>query len=163
MSLWKIKSGWRYQFQAKGKSYSHCGFKTKEEARIAQEQHREIVIGTKVFSFGDQFALLRKPLKITITQTGCFLCLSHQGSNGYPQTKYDGRSVRLHRLIYTLLNGPIPPGMVIMHTCDNPNCLNPVHHRLGTYQENSLDMVKKGRNRHSKNTKPSQTLSQNRS
>lgn len=54
-------------------------------------------------------------------------------------------SVRSHRWGYTQLVGPIPPGMIILHTCDTPSCHNPAHWRLGTNASNSADMVAKGR------------------
>lgn len=42
MPLWKDLTGlWRYQFQHRGKRYSRTGFKTKAEARAAQEEHRK--------------------------------------------------------------------------------------------------------------------------
>ena len=32
-----------------------------------------------------------------------------------------------------------------MHTCDNPECCNPAHLRIGTQRENIADMHTKGR------------------
>ena len=51
-----------------------------------------------------------------------------------------------HRFSWALHNGRWPaPGMVIMHSCDNPKCVNPKHLTEGTYRENSHDCVRKGR------------------
>jgi DNA invertase Pin-like site-specific DNA recombinase len=51
----------------------------------------------------------------------------------------------IHRWVWEQINGPIPKGMVIMHTCDNPPCFLYDHLRLGTQAENMADMRAKGR------------------
>lgn len=61
------------------------------------------------------------------------------GSKGASKNHY------AHRVSYEIHHGPIPDGMVVMHTCDNPECCNPSHLRTGTYKQNSEDMVSKGR------------------
>lgn len=58
--------------------------------------------------------------------------------------------VLAHRFAYSMVNGEIPRGMVVMHTCDNPSCVNIDHLRLGTQLENIADMTEKKRSRRSK-------------
>lgn len=69
--------------------------------------------------------------------------ISHSG--GYALIRVDGRTVYLHRWIWTVVNGPIPDGMFVCHHCDNPPCWNPDHLFLGTPLDNTTDMINKGR------------------
>jgi hypothetical protein len=50
-----------------------------------------------------------------------------------------------HRLVYMLLVKRIPPQLDVLHTCDNPSCVNPKHLYLGTDTDNVADKVARGR------------------
>lgn len=64
---------------------------------------------------------------------------------GYGLFGYEGRTQRAHRVIWILTSGAIPDGLWVLHKCDNRRCVNPAHLFLGTQQDNTDDMVAKGR------------------
>lgn len=67
--------------------------------------------------------------------------------SGYVVLRYGVRKRFGHRVAYELKNGPIPDGLLIRHTCDNPPCINPNHLLTGTHQDNCDDMMSRGRGR----------------
>lgn len=75
-----------------------------------------------------------------IEQTSCVLWTGALNSGGYPVTWKDGKTVYAHRVAANAVKG-----QVVLHTCDNPACVNPDHLKIGTAKDNSQDMVAKGR------------------
>lgn len=51
-----------------------------------------------------------------------------------------------HRYSYAYYKDHPQGGKFVMHTCDNPGCVNPDHLEQGTPLENTMDMIRKGRN-----------------
>lgn len=54
-------------------------------------------------------------------------------NNGPPE----GKTVRAHRIAYTILVGPIPDGLELDHLCRRRDCWNPDHLEPVTTAENS--------------------------
>lgn len=64
---------------------------------------------------------------------------------GYGMLHVRGRSMRAHRYSYQLTTGPLTPGVIIRHRCDNPPCANPSHLEPGTRADNNRDRDSRGR------------------
>jgi hypothetical protein len=76
----------------------------------------------------------------------CWPWPGSRSAKGYGRVNAGGQSMFAHRLAFELANSTlVPHGQVVMHSCDNPPCCNPAHLRIGTYADNSADMVAKGR------------------
>jgi len=75
-------------------------------------------------------------------------CWEYQGGKnniGYGMIRDEMKMRTTHRVSYEEHKGPIPKGMCVCHTCDNPICCNPDHLWLGTMKQNMHDMLNKGR------------------
>jgi len=78
----------------------------------------------------------------------CWLWSGVKDTSGYGKFSLYAKRVGSHRFSYELAtNQKIPSGMVVMHKCDNPSCVNPNHLTIGTFSDNAIDMVKKNRSR----------------
>lgn len=87
-----------------------------------------------------------KDIKFVKDKSGCFICVSHvAGSNGYPCAVFDNGYEKISRALYRSVNGPIKKGLVIMHSCDNPKCINIKHLSSGTQKQNNDDKMNKKR------------------
>lgn len=101
----------------------------------------------------------RLPLNVKLWKSvritpGCWEWTDYRLPFGYGRI-YDGATRRMlltHRVSYELHHGPIPDGLIVRHTCDNPPCVNPDHLELGTRVDNMQDCVQRGRNFFSRKT-----------
>src|SRR5277367_5563780 len=75
----------------------------------------------------------------------CILWTKQLDKDGYGKAKHRGKTWRAHRLAYFLQHGDIPPGMMVLHSCDVPACVNIEHLFLGTSLDNRKDMLAKQR------------------
>lgn len=67
----------------------------------------------------------------------CWLWQGRVEKTGYGRVYVGDTKWNVHRLIWTMLVGPIPPGLVIDHMCRVRACCNPDHLRVVTQRENN--------------------------
>ncbi len=82
------------------------------------------------------------------TSTGCLPWLGTKHNAGYGVISERipcKRTLLAHRYAWTRRFGSIPPGLHVLHRCDNPPCVNVDHLFLGTQADNVADMVSKSR------------------
>jgi hypothetical protein len=78
--------------------------------------------------------------------SGCWLWIGgSRNAYGHGCMGIGGRTVMAHRAAWMVKHGDIPEGMLVLHRCDTPGCINPDHLFLGTQQDNENDKVAKGR------------------
>lgn len=75
----------------------------------------------------------------------CWVWQAAKFDNGYGAFNAGGRQWRAHRYVWTITHGRIQEGLLVLHRCDNPPCVNPSHLFLGTPLDNMRDKVSKGR------------------
>ena len=78
-------------------------------------------------------------------ERGCTLWLSEKNAFGYGIITYNSKQMKVHRATWELVNGPIPDGLHVLHSCDVPACRTVGHLFLGTNDDNVADKVAKGR------------------
>ena len=83
-----------------------------------------------------------------MSMNDCIIPNRKTTTHGYVMGRLDGRYQGMHRIAWQILNGTIPNGMMIDHTCHNDSdcndgesckhraCVNPSHLRMVTHLEN---------------------------
>jgi hypothetical protein len=78
---------------------------------------------------------------------GCWIWTGPWDECGYGFFAINGKSEtgrriatnRAHRFLLEQYIGKIPRGLVVLHSCDTPQCVNPYHLSVGTIRDNVTD------------------------
>lgn len=98
---------------------------------------------------GGNFSPLSKTFWPRVIKTdSCWIWIGKTDKDGYGKAWFSGKTIRANRLSWLIHRGALPPkNRMVLHTCDNPPCVNPSHLFLGDVKSNAEDAVAKGRYR----------------
>jgi len=86
---------------------------------------------------------------LRIPEAGCWIWMGAIKTHKHPYgwVAYKGKNYNAHRLFYMLHHGIelTDPKILVCHTCDVPQCVNPDHLFVGTQKQNVNDMWQKNR------------------
>lgn len=74
----------------------------------------------------------------------CWLWVRSMDRDGYGQVRYDGKMRRATHVAWYLTYGTWPMRQ-LLHSCDNPPCVQPLHLREGSNLDNVRDRDERGR------------------
>lgn len=78
---------------------------------------------------------------------GCWNWQNGFNNKGYGVLRHGlNFKILAHRFSYELNKGFIPTGLNVLHKCDNRRCVRPGHLFIGTFADNTKDMMQKERN-----------------
>ncbi len=82
--------------------------------------------------------------RIQVTPDGCWEWTGSCDPDGYARISFERKNCKASRVMWLAIHGVIP-NLFVLHTCDNPPCINPWHLFLGTNQDNIRDAANKNR------------------
>lgn len=122
-------------------SHTYCKMHAKRFKRNGHpnrvKNHYLATSATPELRFWERVAVTANPDKCWEWQAG-------RSKKGYGSVWVNERVISAHRAAWFYTYGTMPT-LCVMHTCDNPPCVNPHHLRLGTIADNNQDKVNKGR------------------
>lgn len=99
----------------------------------------------ELVSYPSREPLHKRLRNYTVDENGCWNWNLKKDRCGYGRFKINLRSLGAHKVSYVFHCGDVGDGFVVMHSCDNPACINPEHLSIGTQKENVQDSIDKGR------------------
>ena len=97
------------------------------------------IVSKRGASVAERLTLHSKPVGSCLIWTGA------RDGRGYGKINVKGKYVQAHRAAWACHVGEIEGGLMVMHSCDTPLCINPAHLSLGSHSDNMVDMRNKGR------------------
>ncbi len=122
----------------------HCaieGCPRRRSARGMCNTHfqRWLRYGDPLHPYAPRFTLAERVWQKVEKAPTCWLWTGYiepKSRRGKFHDKPMHKSYRAYRLVYELVRGPIPEGLVLDHLCSNPTCVRPDHLEAVTQVEN---------------------------
>ena len=93
--------------------------------------------------------VVARELRRSVADGTCMISVASRASHGYPHIGFEGKTVSVHRMVLEdKLGRRLLADEVARHLCHRPDCINPDHLDVGSYQDNTDDMLRAGRQRH---------------
>lgn len=81
--------------------------------------------------------------RVRVEPNGCWIWLGPTSGEtgrgrGYPRMCVDGATMAVHKVMWIIKHGPIPPKKQLDHVCRNRLCVNPdlPHNEMVTHKKN---------------------------
>ena len=88
----------------------------------------------------------RKEINFSTDKNGCHICTSHYKIDGYPHFyRKEYGNIKIVRYLWFEKYGFLTRKQMLLHSCDNPACINLAHIRVGSAKDNTNDAKKRGR------------------
>ena len=117
---------------ARGLTYKHLGL-----PKIVSQQKSEICRHMSIEDRLNKFHIKN--------HRGCWNWTGKKDRMGYGRCSFEGKKQFTHRISHKVFKGPVPDDLCVLHSCDNPACINPDHLRVGTQEDNAGDMLSRNR------------------
>ncbi len=142
-------------------------FRKEESMKVSRDLWKEL-LDTAGFEYPKSKLEKAMEYKTKTLTNGCHISADHKATIGdRPAMKHNGKKITMCRYVYAKAHNcsvESLEGKEILHSCDNPKCINPKHLHLGSHEANMKDMAKKGRsrNQHTVGKKVSRKLEKGR-
>jgi hypothetical protein len=95
------------------------------------------------------FNRMMKKVRRVYDKLSCWVFTGAKDQNGHGNVRVHRRGkwtcIKAHKVAYEHYFGSVPEKKVVRHKCDNRACVRKKHLTVGTMQENTQDMILRGR------------------
>lgn len=79
--------------------------------------------------------------RVVVDVDGCYIWQGPTSGTtgrgrGYARMALDGRTMAVHKVMWVIKNGPVPPKKQLDHICRKRLCVNPDHTEMVTHKQN---------------------------